>query len=113
MSNKIIVRHISKVQPVDCPCGKSTRILTGKDNPTVSVHFTETKDAQSHYHKKTAEIYYILEGKGRMHAGTESIDLEPGLLIHIPAGIRHRVVGNIKTLVIATPAFDNDDEFFD
>jgi len=113
MSNKIIVRHISDVEPVDCPCGKSTRILSRNDNPAISFHYTETKDAKNHYHKKTAEIYFILEGTGQMFLGEDLIELKPGLCIHIPPVVRHRVIGNIKTLVIATPAFDPEDEFFD
>ncbi len=113
MSNKILVRHVTEVDPVDCPCGKSMRILTKKDNPAISLHYTETKDAKSHYHKKTTEIYYILEGNGKMLLGVDLIELKPGLCIHIPSGIHHRVLGNIKTLVIALPAFDPDDEFFD
>ena len=113
MSNKIIVRHVSDIEPVDCPCGKSTRILTQKDNPAISFHYTETREAKSHFHKKTSEIYYILEGRGQMFLGDELIELVPGLCIHIPPGIRHRVIGKINTLVVATPAFDPDDEFFD
>jgi len=113
MSNKIIVRHVSDIEPVDCPCGKSTRILTQKDNPAISFHSTETKDAKSHFHRETTEIYYILEGTGQMLLDSDLIELKPGLCIHIPPGIRHRVIGKIKTLVIATPAFNPDDEFFD
>ena len=113
MSNKIIVRHVSEVEAVDCPCGKSTRILSKKDNPAISFHYTEILDAENHYHKKTTEIYYILEGEGQMHLGPEIVKLRPGLCIHIPTGVRHRVIGRIKTLVIATPAFEADDEFFD
>jgi len=113
MSNKVIIRHVNEVNPVDCPCGKSTRILTKKDNPAISVHCTQIRDAESHYHKRSTEIYYILEGKGTMLLEDNSIDLKPGLCIHIPPEIRHRVLGDIKTLVIAVPAFDASDEFFD
>lgn len=33
---------------------------------------------------KTSEVYYILEGKGRMHIGEESGEVAPGDCIDIP-----------------------------
>lgn len=33
---------------------------------------------------KTSEVYYILEGKGRMHVGEDVADVSPGCVIDIP-----------------------------
>jgi len=113
MSKKPIVRHVDDIQSVECPCGQSTRIITGKDTPMLSVHKTEISDSKCHYHKIITEAYYILEGKGTMTLNDEQVELYPGLVIYIPPGVRHQVRGQIKTLIMSVPAFDDKDEFFD
>ena len=68
-----------------------------------------------HYHRKTAEVYYILEGVGAMELNDAKVAVEPGLVITIEPGTRHRLVspGGVKTIVVGVPAFDPNDEFFD
>ncbi len=110
---KAIVRHVNDVPAIDCACGKSTRIITKKDTPKLNLHRTAITDSKRHYHKKTTEVYYILKGEGTMELGEQLIDLCPGQCIFIPPGIRHQVKGNIETLIVGVPAFDDSDEFFD
>jgi hypothetical protein len=40
-------------------------------------------------------------------------NLEPNMIIHIKPGTRHRVTGDIRTIVFGVPAFRADDEYFD
>jgi len=110
---KPIVRHVNDGQPVECACGQSTRILTRKDNEKLNVHRTEITDSQRHYHKKTTEVYYILEGSGVMTLDDQRVELSPGLCIYIPTGVRHQVKGHIKALIIGVPPFEEEDEYFD
>jgi mannose-6-phosphate isomerase-like protein (cupin superfamily) len=109
------VRRAEDVPPVPCPCGQSTRIVTAADGLGCSFHVTEIRDSVRHYHKTTAEVYYILEGTGRMELDSETVDIEPGMVITISAGIRHRLVSpvGVRTVVVGVPAFDPADEFFD
>src|SRR5690349_12843300 len=44
-----------------------------------------------HYHPLTEEIYYILEGRGRMQIGDEVEIVEPGDAIAIPPGEIHTI----------------------
>src|SRR5437764_5452329 len=44
-----------------------------------------------HYHPLTEEIYYILEGAGRMTIGDVSSDVGPGDAIAIPPGAVHTI----------------------
>jgi mannose-6-phosphate isomerase-like protein (cupin superfamily) len=66
-----------------------------------------------HYHKKCTEIYYILEGKGKMELPKdEVIDLKPGVVIMINPGIHHRGYGDFRALIIGIPALQENDEHF-
>jgi mannose-6-phosphate isomerase-like protein (cupin superfamily) len=109
------VRRAENSPTVPCPCGKSTRIVSAVDGLGCSFHITEIRDSVRHYHRKTAEVYYILEGTGTMELNETTVAIEPGLVITIDAGTRHRLVSanGVKTIVVGVPAFDPDDEFFD
>ncbi|RJP23470.1 MAG: cupin domain-containing protein [Candidatus Omnitrophota bacterium] len=103
---------MQEVAPVPCPCGSSTRIITAKDTAAASFHVTHIRDSTRHYHKKTTEIYHILEGEGVLEIGGDSVPLTPGQTVLIEAGTPHRGYGDFKTIVVAVPAFDAGDEFF-
>lgn len=109
------VRLVADVQAVPCPCGDSTRVLTAADGSPCSFHVTTIRDSVRHYHRATTEVYYVLEGTGRIELDGEWTRIGPGVMIWIPSGTRHRLVadGEVKTIVFGVPAFDPADEFFD
>ncbi len=107
-----IVRHIDEVEPIPCPCGSSTRIITSADTPVAGFHVTHIQDSRKHYHKNTTEIYHILEGSGYLEIGVDTVELRPGLTVLIHKGTPHRGYGDFKTIVVPIPAFDPADEFF-
>lgn len=109
------VRRAADFPPVPCPCGRSSRIVTAADGLGCSFHVTEIRDSVRHYHKSTAEVYYILDGTGQMELDDEMIRVEPGMAITIAPGTRHRLVspGGVRTIVVGVPAFDPLDEHFD
>jgi mannose-6-phosphate isomerase-like protein (cupin superfamily) len=71
------------------------------------------EDARAHYHKTLTEIYLVLEGGGYMELDGQRVPVKPMTAILIKPGCRHRAVGRIKTVVVAMPAFDPQDEWFD
>jgi mannose-6-phosphate isomerase-like protein (cupin superfamily) len=109
------VRPTSEAPTVPCPCGQSTRVVSAADNVGCSFHVTEIQDSVRHYHRRTAEVYYILEGTGFMELNGETVAVAPGLVVTIAPGTRHRLwsAGGVKTVVVGVPAFDPEDEFFD
>ena len=109
------VRRAADAPTVPCPCGQSTRIVTAADGLGCSFHVTEIRDSVRHYHRRTAEVYYVLDGTGRMELNDEVVDVGPGTVVTIEPGTRHRLVspGGVRTVVVGVPAFDPDDEFFD
>ena len=52
---------------------------------------------------------------GKIELNGDRHDLEPGTVIWIEPGTRHRVVSDagLKTIVVAIPAFNAADEWFD
>ena len=110
-----VVRHRSEAPTVPCPCGSSARVLTAADGAPCSFHVTTIRDSVRHYHRDTTEVYYILEGTGKIELDGEWRPIEPGAMIWIPNGTRHRLVadGEVKTIVFGVPAFNPDDEHFD
>jgi mannose-6-phosphate isomerase-like protein (cupin superfamily) len=110
-----LVRRLAEAPTVPCPCGESTRPLTSADTPTCSLHVTSITDSVRHYHRECTEVYYILEGRGSMELDDEMVHVEPGMVVYIAPGTRHRVQSEkgIRTIVFGVPPFRDDDEYFD
>jgi mannose-6-phosphate isomerase-like protein (cupin superfamily) len=67
-----------------------------------------------HYHPQTEEIYYILEGAGRMTIDRESKSVAPGDAIAIPPGSTHTITNTsdtaiLKFLCCCAPAYEHTD----
>ena len=66
-----------------------------------------------HHHKKTEEIYYILQGRGEMILANEKQDVVPGDAIAIPPGVPHQIINHTSELLIflccCAPAYEHDD----
>jgi mannose-6-phosphate isomerase-like protein (cupin superfamily) len=110
-----VVRHLVDAPSVPCPCGTSTRPLTELDGAPYSVHVTQIRDSVRHYHRDTAEVYYILEGVGKIELDGEWHDIRPSTTIHIPPGVRHKLVSEagVKTVIVAVPPYSPRDEYLD
>ncbi len=110
-----VIRRIEDAPTVPCPCGQSTRIITAADTSACSFHITTISDSVRHYHRRTTEVYSILEGFGKMELNGSWHTIEPGMVILIEPGTRHRLVSEtgVRTIVVAVPPFNADDEFFD
>ena len=108
------IANIPELDPVKCPCGWTRRAFTEDPDKVASLHVVDiTEDAQTHYHKKMTEIYYVLEGAGHMELDGQQIPVGPGSSILIKPGCRHRAIGEMKILNVPIPAFDPEDEWFD
>lgn len=63
---------------------------------------------------KTSEVYYVLEGTGRMHLGDETAEVSPGCAVDIPPGavqwIENTGTGDLVFICIVDPAWCPEDE---
>ncbi len=112
MRTEQIARDLDAVTPIPCPCGFSRRIITVADDAVVGFHVTDIGDAAAHFHRRTTEIYYVLEGEGRLLAGGSAFDVAPGTAAYIPPGCVHRGEGHFKAAIAVLPPFDPDDECY-
>jgi mannose-6-phosphate isomerase-like protein (cupin superfamily) len=97
-----------------CPCGMTRRAFTDDAEQIASMHVVDvTVDAQTHYHKRLTELYYVLEGEGEMELDGRRYPVRPGSAVLIKPGCRHRAIGQFKILNVPIPAFDPADEWFD
>lgn len=66
-----------------------------------------------HYHPLTEEIYYILEGTGRLTIGDETHDVGPGDAIAIPPGAVHTIATTsavaLRFLCCCAPGYEHSD----
>jgi mannose-6-phosphate isomerase-like protein (cupin superfamily) len=106
----------AEIPGVRCPCGTARRAFADVPDFPATVHVTEiSENAELHYHKRLTETYYFLEcgPDARMQLDDEYVDVRPGLCVLIPPGVRHRAIGKMKVLIVATPKFDPADEWLD
>jgi mannose-6-phosphate isomerase-like protein (cupin superfamily) len=106
--------QMDELVPLACPCGQARRAFTEDPDRTASLHVVDVvKDSQVHYHKRTTEIYYVLEGTGTVELDGEQVSVRPGSCILIKPGCRHRAIGPLRIVNVPIPAFDPEDEWFD
>lgn len=106
--------QLDEIPPVPCPCGQTRRAFTDDAAQIASLHLVTTEgEAESHYHRRTTEIYYFLEGEGEMELDGTRHPVRGGSAVLIKPGCRHRAIGNLKFINVPIPAFDPEDEYFD
>lgn len=109
-----LVEQLDGIEPLKCPCGTTRRAFVSPDNQAATMHVVEVSaDSRVHYHKNLTEVYLILEGQGHVELDGEVISVKPMTSILIKPGCRHRAVGKLRVIVVAIPAFDPEDEWFD
>ncbi|MBK1826626.1 cupin domain-containing protein [Haloferula rosea] len=102
------------LDPVECCCGTTRRAFVDLDDAPASAHYLEVKDEPTtHYHKKTTEIYLVLEGEGFLELDGEMVPVKPLSAVMIRPGCRHRAVGKLKVINLPIPKHDDDDFFYD
>jgi mannose-6-phosphate isomerase-like protein (cupin superfamily) len=109
-----LVRRVQDAPTVACACGQSTRPLTAADGGACNLHVTFITDSVKHYHRECTEVYYILEGQGKMELNDDVVDVGPGTVVYIEPHTRHRLWSEqgVRTIVFGVPAFRQDDEFY-
>ena len=70
-----------------------------------------------HHHVETEEIYYLLEGRGRMSVGAETREVAAGDAVFIPRGAIHTLENTgdepIRLLLVCGPAYSREDHLME
>ena len=98
-----IRRDPAEVQPWAETCGAIRCLIEESDGAAAEVHHVEIQNAKLHYHERTDEFYYVIDGQGTMILDETEIELHAGVVVYIPRGVKHKAVGNLKVLTICIP----------
>ena len=96
-------RDVADVQPSAETCGQIRPLLEEKDGAAAEVHHLQISNAKLHYHQRTDEIYYVLDGQGQMRLDDEEIELHKDVVVYVPRGVKHKAWGNLTVLVVCVP----------
>src|SRR5882672_491424 len=98
-----LIRDPRNIKPWTETCGQIRPLIEEKDAAAAEVHHLEITDAKLHFHEHTDEIYYVLDGSGRMRLGDDEIELRKDVAVYVPRGMKHKAWGNLKVLVVCIP----------
>ncbi len=115
------VLNLSAQTPFVTKDGSQIRSILDRTNaPVVQQSLAEATvqagtATQRHYHKASEEIYFILEGSGRMEIDDDGREVGPGDAILIPAGAWHtiRAVETLRFLCCCAPPYSHEDTYFE
>jgi mannose-6-phosphate isomerase-like protein (cupin superfamily) len=68
-----------------------------------------------HVHRRSEEIYLLLDGNGTMELDGEEREVTPGDAILIPPGAWHAIAGGpegVRFLCCCAPPYSDDDTYF-
>ena len=90
-ANPCLRRDVAEIKPWTETCGQIRPLIEEKDGAAAEVHHLEITDAKQHYHQRTDEIYYIIDGEGRMRLDNDEIELHSGVTVYVPRGVLNDV----------------------
>lgn len=99
----VLQRDPADVKPWTETCGQIRPLIEEQDGAAAEVHHLEITDAKLHFHERTDEIYYIIDGRGRMRLDDEEIEVRMGQVVYVPRGVKHKAWGQLKVLVVCIP----------
>jgi mannose-6-phosphate isomerase-like protein (cupin superfamily) len=109
----LILRHESEAAREASACGYRYRLLSrGDDDVAAWAHAVDIDGARPHYHKRATELYYVLEGSGKVLLDGRQHEVHKGSMIHIPPGVVHSAIGKMRVLVVGIPDIDDSDVFY-
>ncbi len=100
---KFLRRDPAEVTPWAETCGQIRPLVEERDAAAAEVHQVEIDHAKLHYHAKTDEFYYVIDGTGTMQLDDEQIELHKGVVVYVPRGVKHKAVGKLTVLTICIP----------
>jgi len=103
LATKFLRRDPADVTPWTETCGQIRPLIEASDEAAAEVHQVEIEHAKLHYHERTDEVYYVIDGQGTMTLDDETIELHRGVVVYVPRGVKHKAVGKVTVLLVCIP----------
>ena len=111
--SNLLLRHEDEAVKERSACGHRYRLISqDDDNVAAWAHAVDIDGAKPHYHKRATELYYVLKGEGKVVLDGEEREVRPGTMVHIPAGVVHGAIGQMRVLVVGIPDIDDSDVYY-
>ena len=110
----VLVRHEGQTPRERSACGWRDRLISREDaalNPAAWAHAVDIDGARPHCHKRSTELYYVIDGSGTVTVEGQIHTVEKGSLVHIPPLAVHSAAGRMRVLVVGIPDIADDDYF--
>ena len=105
---------VEGVEPKETGCGPVYELPNPIDRPSESFAIAdmsqlEISEPHKHINGET-EIYFVLQGRGKIAVGEDFMDLETGVNVVTPPDVVHivRPLDNLRLEVINPPSFNAD-----
>jgi len=115
------INQITEQEPFTTADGSTIRSILDRTNaPVENQSLAEATlppagATERHFHNKSEELYFILEGSGRMEIDGDMREVGPGDAILIAPGAWHRIIAgesNLRFLCCCAPPYSHEDTFF-
>ena len=113
-SGPLLIRHEGCTSRERSACGWRDRLISSEDvelSPVAWAHAVDIDGAKLHYHKRSTELYYVLDGEGSVILDGVKHSVAKGTIVHIPPGVVHGAIGRMRILVIGVPDIAEDDYY--
>jgi mannose-6-phosphate isomerase-like protein (cupin superfamily) len=110
-----LVRHEGETPRERSTCGWRDLLISRQDktqNVAAWAHAVDIDGAREHYHKRSTELYYVLEGERTVTLDGVEHKVRKGSIVHIPPGVIHGAQGRVRVLVVGIPDIADDDLYF-
>ena len=115
------IRRLSEQEPFTTRDGSTIRSILDRSNAPVAqqslaeASLPEGGATERHYHRRSEEIYFLLEGEGCMEIDGEERVVGPGDAVLIPAGAWHqiRALQPLRFLCCCAPPYAHEDTYFE
>src|SRR5437879_11729797 len=114
LSAPVLIRHEGHTPRERSTCGWRDRLISREHEhlfPAAWAHAVDSDGARLHYHKRSTELYYVLDGSGTVSLDGAEHAVSKGSIVHIPPRVVHGARGRMRVLVIGIPDIAENDYF--
>ena len=110
------VQSLATAAPFTTKDGSTIRELHHTDEQSLAeATLAPGQTTERHYHARTEEIYFLLEGEGEMELDGERRHVAPGDAVLIPAGAWHQIRAEspLRFVCCCAPPYSHEDTHFE